>query len=81
MHPGVSTMSHPVPRPRTASRPRSHLSLAAKARNGGPMKDRRSPRAGTRNLEREWLAEAEGDQEDAPLPTDGGVPTLGKERS
>lgn len=39
------------------SMPRQPLALVAKARKGGFMHDRRAPRGGARNLQREFLDE------------------------
>jgi len=41
--------------------PRNLLSLVARGRNGGPMKDRRASRGGQRNAQADIMAEAECD--------------------
>lgn len=41
------------------ARPRNPVVLAARLRKGGPLKDRRFPKGGSRNLQGEWIEEWE----------------------
>jgi hypothetical protein len=43
------------------AQPRNPVALPARLRKAGPLKDRRDPKGGTRNLQNKWLEEWEED--------------------